>query len=267
MLSTFQDFVQDNTIIIADHQSVVFFGEQLFDSFLDGSNIRIILGDNSTCHIFEVCNNTNQNNGSIQDIIVEQQANSNLKWFKFIDSSQNSQLRVNIVGNNTNTEILNLIIPKQNKDQNQNEPELTPIISLNQSIFCSHNNNRIWHQSKAIQSIESKIDLLHRVNADYQAENLTVNQQLQVINSNERASQQLQPILEIQTPDVVCSHSASISAFEAQSLLYLQSRGLNSSQTNQILTSAFVQKMLDNIQILCIREVIMEAIVLTLNPL
>ena len=265
MLSTFQDFVQDNTITIADHQSVVFFGEQLFDIFLDGSNIRIILGDNSTCHIFEVC--SKQNNSSIQNIIVEQQANSNFKWFKFIDSSQNGQLRVNIIGNNTNTEILNLIIPKQNTDQDQNEPELTPIISLNQSIFCSHNNNRIWHQSKAIQSIESKIDLLHRVNADYQAENLTVNQQLQVINSHQKASQQLQPILEIQTPDVVCSHSASISAFEAQSLLYLQSRGLNDSQTNQILTSAFVQKMLDNIEILCIREVIMEAIVLTLNPL
>ena len=263
MLSTFQDFVQDNTITIADHQSVVFFGEQLFDSFLDNSNIRIILGNNSTCHIFEVC--SKKNNSSIQNIIVEQQANSNLKWFKFIDSSQNSQLRVNIVGNNTNTEILNLIIPKQNK--NKNEPELTPIIQLNQSIFCSHNNNRIWHQTKAIQSIESKIDLLHRVNADYQAENLTVNQQLQVINSNKRASQQLQPILEIQTPDVVCSHSASISAFESSSLLYLQSRGLNDSQTNQILTSAFVQKMLDNIEILCIREIIMEAIVLTLNPL
>ncbi len=53
------------------------------------------------------------------------------------------------------------------------------------------------------------------------------------------------PTLEIYADDVKCSHSASVGQLDPDSLFYLRSRGIGKNEAMKILTSAFLEKILE----------------------
>ena len=57
------------------------------------------------------------------------------------------------------------------------------------------------------------------------------------------------PELQILADDVRCTHGATIGQLDAESLFYLQSRGIGKAQARSLLTQAFAQDIIDRIKI------------------
>jgi len=62
------------------------------------------------------------------------------------------------------------------------------------------------------------------------------------------------PELQILADDVRCTHGATIGQLDAESLFYLQSRGIGKQQARSLLTYAFAQDVIDRIQVADLRE-------------
>ena len=62
------------------------------------------------------------------------------------------------------------------------------------------------------------------------------------------------PELQILADDVRCTHGATIGQLDAESLFYLQSRGIGKAQARTLLTQAFAQDIIDRIRIPQLRE-------------
>jgi len=62
------------------------------------------------------------------------------------------------------------------------------------------------------------------------------------------------PELQIHADDVRCTHGATIGQLDAESLFYLQSRGIGKQQARSLLTYAFAQDIIDRIQVPDLRE-------------
>jgi Fe-S cluster assembly protein SufD len=57
---------------------------------------------------------------------------------------------------------------------------------------------------------------------------------------SDQAKAEAVPELEILSDDVKCSHAASISRIPAEHLFYLQSRGLNQTQAEELVVEGFL---------------------------
>jgi Fe-S cluster assembly protein SufD len=62
------------------------------------------------------------------------------------------------------------------------------------------------------------------------------------------------PELQIHADDVRCTHGATIGQLDAESLFYLQSRGIGKEQARSLLTYAFAQDIVDRIKIPALRD-------------
>jgi len=62
------------------------------------------------------------------------------------------------------------------------------------------------------------------------------------------------PELQILADDVRCTHGATIGQLDAESLFYLQSRGIGKAQARGLLTQAFAQDIVDRIKIAGLRD-------------
>ena len=62
------------------------------------------------------------------------------------------------------------------------------------------------------------------------------------------------PELQILADDVRCTHGATIGQLDAESLFYLQSRGIGRAQARTLLTQAFAQDIIDRIKVTALRE-------------
>ena len=62
------------------------------------------------------------------------------------------------------------------------------------------------------------------------------------------------PELQIHADDVRCTHGATIGQLDAESLFYLQSRGIGKPQARSLLTYAFAQDVIDRIQVPDLRD-------------
>jgi Fe-S cluster assembly protein SufD len=62
------------------------------------------------------------------------------------------------------------------------------------------------------------------------------------------------PELQIFADDVRCTHGATIGQLDAESLFYLQSRGIGKSQARSLLTYAFAQDIVDRIKVQSLRD-------------
>jgi Fe-S cluster assembly protein SufD len=62
------------------------------------------------------------------------------------------------------------------------------------------------------------------------------------------------PELQIHADDVRCTHGATIGQLDAESLFYLQSRGIGKQQARSLLTYAFAQDIIDRIQVPDVRK-------------
>jgi len=68
------------------------------------------------------------------------------------------------------------------------------------------------------------------------------------------------PELQILADDVRCTHGATIGQLDAESLFYLQSRGIGKKEARSMLTYAFAQDILDRIKIAPLKESLEKAL-------
>ena len=64
------------------------------------------------------------------------------------------------------------------------------------------------------------------------------------------------PELQIHADDVRCTHGATIGQLDAESMFYLQSRGIGKSDARNLLTYAFAQDIVDRIKIPALRDML-----------
>ena len=62
------------------------------------------------------------------------------------------------------------------------------------------------------------------------------------------------PELQILADDVRCTHGATIGQLDAESLFYLQSRGIGKSQARDVLTYAFAQDIIDRVKVPALKD-------------
>jgi Fe-S cluster assembly protein SufD len=62
------------------------------------------------------------------------------------------------------------------------------------------------------------------------------------------------PELQIHADDVRCTHGATIGQLDAESMFYLQSRGIGKQDARSLLTFAFAQDIVDRIKVSSLRE-------------
>ena len=71
---------------------------------------------------------------------------------------------------------------------------------------------------------------------------------------SEEAVIDTKPELQILADDVRCTHGATIGQLDAESLFYLQSRGIGKSEARKLLTYAFAQDIVDRIKVQSLRD-------------
>ena len=68
------------------------------------------------------------------------------------------------------------------------------------------------------------------------------------------------PELQIHADDVRCTHGATIGQLDAESVFYLQSRGIGKEEARAMLTYAFAQDILDRIKVPALKESLEKAL-------
>ena len=71
---------------------------------------------------------------------------------------------------------------------------------------------------------------------------------------NDDAVIHTKPELQIHADDVRCTHGATIGQLDAESMFYLQSRGIGKQEARSLLTHAFAQDVIDRVQLAAVRE-------------
>ncbi len=79
------------------------------------------------------------------------------------------------------------------------------------------------------------------------------------------AAMKTKPQLIIDADDVKCSHGATVGQIDEEALFYLRARGIEESKARQMMTSAFVHEVIQEIKIEVLREQINELVEKRLN--
>lgn len=176
---------------------------------------------------------------SSQDILhqinlqITQHSNSSLKLVCVFNHSIDLSLNLTISGNNTRSQIYNLVDLKADKE-----------VALNQSICTESRNNQVEHISKIVLDQDSCADIKHLAKAKTTTKNLQLNQKLQSLLLSPKARVKMQPILQIESEDVQCKHGSTQGFLDMKVIYYLQSRGLNIDTSKQLLVRVFKSEIL-----------------------
>jgi Fe-S cluster assembly protein SufD len=241
----FQDlshFLVGNKITIPTNKIVVWTGQNLL-SQLGKNSLEIDLEEGSSLEIFEI-NKLEEGFDSFEEIInVFQAKNTNLKWFKLIKTSLQTNLTIYLNHPQTTTQVYNLLIP-----------ELDSKIVLDQKITANSDKNTIEHSTKSLLKHNCQLEIIHSLKATEFTQNLFANQQIKVLPLAQKIKTKIEPILDILSDSVKCNHGASFGGLDQSQLDFMEARGLSKSQSIEILSHAFVRDILKNIEILCVYE-------------
>ncbi|MBD2257445.1 Fe-S cluster assembly protein SufD [Pseudanabaena sp. FACHB-2040] len=119
------------------------------------------------------------------------------------------------------------------------------------------------HSLIALAQPYGTVDQLHKSIVDDRAHSIfsgmiAVPQAAQMTNANQlnrnlllsdKGRVDTKPQLDIVADNVKCSHGATISQLEADEIFYLQSRGINAAQAQQLLIYAFAMEVIDTIPV------------------
>ena len=62
------------------------------------------------------------------------------------------------------------------------------------------------------------------------------------------------PELQIHADDVRCTHGATVGQLDAESMFYLQSRGIGKQDAKNLLTFAFAQDIVDRVKVQSLKD-------------
>ncbi len=84
-----------------------------------------------------------------------------------------------------------------------------------------------------------------KTNADLSNKNLLLSRHAEI---------DTKPQLEIYADDVRCTHGVAVGQLDAESLFYLQSRGINQADAKQLLVHAFANEIIDRVELTPLRD-------------
>ena len=125
------------------------------------------------------------------------------------------------------------------------------------------NNTRIDHQVgrctshelfKYVLDEESTGAFAGRVLVRHGAQQTVSEEVNQNLCATRKARMFTQPMLEIYADDVKCSHGSTVGQLNDAALFYMQQRGISQKEARLLLQNAFVNEVIDNIQLLPLRD-------------
>ena len=107
---------------------------------------------------------------------------------------------------------------------------------------------------KGIWDDESEGVFNGRIHVHQDAQKTDAKQTNQNILLSPNATINTKPELQILADDVRCTHGATIGQLDAESLFYLQLRGIGKKEARSLLTYAFAQDIVDRIKVPSLRD-------------
>jgi Fe-S cluster assembly protein SufD len=237
--------------------------------------INIIAEENSSFAMIEehtsLENHKHTNNIKIK---ITAKKNSSITYYKLqnennnathnaktnIRQEQNSKVISGFIGKGAKSAQDNLKIELAEENASYNA---IGIISLNNNQRLNHK-TRIEHLAPNCTSnilfkgiIDDKatgtFDCLVVAHSDaIKTETHVTNKNLLLSDS---ATMNSSPELEIYTDDVICTHGATVGQLDQEALFYLRSHGLSENTATSLLTSAFVQEIVDQFAEYCKKKI------------
>jgi SUF system FeS cluster assembly, SufBD len=164
---------------------------------------------------------------------ITQSSNSIFKLICVFNHSVDLNLNFIISGNNTDSQIFNLVDLDSDKT-----------VILNQKIATSFTDNQVQHITKCVLDQNSSAAIKHIAKANSKTKNLKLNQKIQSLILSTKARVEMQPILQIESEDVQCKHGSNQGFLDTNAIFYLQSRGLNLENAKQLLVEVFKGEIL-----------------------
>ena len=174
--------------------------------------------------------------------------NQSYSTFHLWQDNQSQDIQINVEGNNCRVEIFNLVFGNTGGE-----------VNLNQKIIISGNNAVVNHLTRIVAESGSSISISKLVNIPLGNTGTTVNQKIQVVylesdsDTDNKPFLNLNPVLEIASPEAVVSHGVSVGALSALEIKYLNTRGLDDIESKRVLVRDFVSDFVKNIQPECAR--------------
>lgn len=223
---------EKNKTLILDQDCLVF--EYLQDISQDKINTEIIVKDNVKVEYIFVLENQEKN--FIENREIKLGLNSTLQnYYFYLDNNANIHLNTHIDGQSKFQQQVLVLTNKQN------------------NFYLQENHNFLYPNSQgnfqlfAIAKEESKIHVDAMVSIKKGAKNTEVvhNQQAWLLSKETKI--ELTPALEVLPNEVKASHSAKVSNLACEQLFYLQSRGLDKENIQNLLYQSIFQLILNKL--------------------
>lgn len=123
----------------------------------------------------------------------------------------------------------------------------------NDNLEISHSSLHIADKTSSniysafVVNDNSELKLKEEVCVKSNADNCTGNQKAEILLLSENAKVQAVPNLKIENENVKCSHGVSITKFNEEKKFYLNTKGLNEKQVEEILISGHLSKAIKSL--------------------
>lgn len=239
------------------------------------NSLKIKVSKDIKTTVVEVFVNSCQNSFYAVNRKVELEENASLDYVRIQDINSSNSMIFSLAINqkdSSNLEISNFeygngfivnsfenIINAQNSNY-----ELNGLVKLFAESNTSNLIKTIHNEKSSISNINYKHTLKDSSKAVFKAKSIVNEtalfskafQSCNTILLNDDATIFAQPHLEIYIDELEASHGTTTGSLDKEQLLYLQSRGISKDKANEILLSAFENKIVDNIKNTTIKDFI-----------
>ena len=228
--------VASTVIKIFEYQELVLIVDNLFQ-VLNLNELKIVLNVGSKITIVE------RNDSEVKEnLVVEQAENSIFLYQKLYSSDSKSFLTVFQLGDNCITNIQNIVRGSNIK------------LEIDQKVVQNGTQQKVEHKTKFILDNNSDLKVCHFGQSCVESADCIIDQKIKGVILDSDSKVEMRPVLEIDSDSSTSNHGASVGGFDHNEIFYLQSRGLNPTQTQKILVDSFLDDFFDNIQPICVRE-------------
>lgn len=211
------------------------------------NQIGLEISDNSCCTYYLIDNlNILYNN---REASLEKNSSLNFKILSLNGSLSQNKFIINLNGQYSRCDFQCVSVAS---NENENSYDVT----INNNAKDTHAN--IWQ--KGVSSNFGKINFEATGSIKNDCDRATNFQESRILLLDDASLGNASPILLIDHFDVEAGHAASVSRVNDDELFYLQSRGIDTKQAEQLMTHAFINPLFDSISNEEIKELFLNTI-------
>lgn len=213
-------------------------------NFLSTQVIEVYVGENAMLDLY-CLEETHAKNHRVSNVYVEQQANSrfNHNVITLHNGVTRNKLDLMLKGEGAECWANGCVIADKEQHVDNNT-----LIDHQVGHCESHELYKYVLDDKAVGAFAGRI----LVRKD--AQKTTSNEVNQNLCATKTAHMYTQPMLEIYADDVKCSHGSTVGQLNDAALFYMQQRGIDRREAKLLLQFAFVNEVIDSIQLTPLRD-------------